>query len=206
MAKRNAFTLTEEEVNSPYEEMLEITAILMWNTSYSDFTFAFYLNQLFGLGLERRKDIGLSTMKEDIQCSVFAFNDKVNHQAYFLIENGLASRQNVKELSYYDKTLLIQGADAFERAEQIYNDLKEPAHKTVDLIGLQREEMRCAFVDSGIVESAWFNFSDPDNPESSIISSLAPLSKKQKAFIDFQKEYTQGILVEIDDLLPNFDE
>ena len=206
MAKRNLYALTDEEVIFPYEEMLESTAILMWNTSYSDFTFAFYLNQLFGLELERRKDISLSTMKEEIQCSVFSYDDKVNHQSYFLIENGLASRQSVKELSYYDKTLLILGADAFERAEPIYDELKEPMRNSVDLLAMQREELRTSFVNSGIVESAWFNFADPDNPESSIIATRSPLNKKQKAFIDFQKDYIQGIFVELDDLLPNYDE
>ncbi len=206
MAKKNLYTLTDEEVMSPYEEMLESTAILAWNTSYSAFTFAFYLNELFHLQLLRRNDIRLSSMKEDIQCSVYAYTDTISHQSYFLIENELASRQRIQELSYFDKTLLIQGAEAFERAQEIYAELKEPFHQSDDIIGMQREEMRRSFIDSGIVESIWFDFSDPDNPSSSLIADNVPLNKRQKKFIDFQKDYIQGIFIEIDDLLTDYDE
>ena len=40
-----------------FNEKLESTAILMWSTHYQTFTLAFYLNQLYGLGLERLDNI-----------------------------------------------------------------------------------------------------------------------------------------------------
>lgn len=185
--------------------MLETTAILAWNTSYSAYTFAFHLNQLFGLELQRHDDIRLSTLKEEIQCSVYTYDDLVNHLSFYLIENGLASRQQVRELSYFDKMLLIHGAEAFDRAQQIYDDLNAPERTGLDLIAMQRESLRMSFVSSGIVESVSFDFSDPDEPRSSMIAANATPNKKQQAFLDYQKKYIQGIFVELDDMLEDFE-
>lgn len=201
MAKRKVFSLSNDDVLSPYDEMLENTAVLSWNTSYTAFSFAFYLNHLYGLNLQRRDDITLSTMKETITCSVFSCNDGVNHQSFFLIENGMTAMQKVQKMSYFDKTLLIQGPDAFEIADGIYNDMLRPHSNAVDIIGMQREEMRLDFVNTGIVETVKFDFSDHNNPTSSLIKPGIPASSKQKKFHEFQKEYIQGILVEIDDLI-----
>lgn len=205
MAKQTKYSLSVEDVYSHYDEMLETTAMLAWNTSYSAYTFAFHLNQLYGLELQRRDDICLSTLKEEIQCSVYSYDDMVNHLSFYLIENGLSSRQQVQELSYFDKTLLIHGPESFDRAQQIYDDLNAPERVETDLIAMQREALRLSFVNSGIVESESFDFSDPDEPRSSMIAPNTTPNKKQQAFLDFQMKYIQGIFVELDDILVDFD-
>jgi hypothetical protein len=205
LAKQTKYSLSVEDVYSHYDEMLETTAMLAWNTSYSAYTFAFHLNQLYGLELQRRDDICLSTLKEEIQCSVYSYDDMVNHLSFYLIENGLSSRQQVQELSYFDKTLLIHGPESFDRAQQIYDDLNAPERTETDLIAMQREALRLSFVNSGIVESESFDFSDPDEPRSSMIAPNTTPNKKQQAFLDFQMKYIQGIFVELDDILVDFD-
>jgi hypothetical protein len=205
MSKRTVYTLSDEDVCMPIEEQLENTAVLAWRTSYTAFTFAFYLNQIFHMELRRCNDIQLSSMKEAIRCSVYSYSDPVDHLNYFLIENNMEDMQSVKALSYFDKMLLVNGAEASERADAIDEELKAPMRHHDDILGTQYEEMRHTFVETGIIESARFDFTDAEIPTASILDSDSGLSKKQQNFLQFYRDYIQGILIEIDDLIQYFE-
>ncbi len=202
MSRNKKFTLTTEEILDPIDEMLESTSVLMWNTSYADYTFAFYLNQLYDMNLERRDQIFLSVSGKEVECSVFSQIDCENHLTYFLVESTQASRQKIRQLSYFDKFLLIQGDFAHERMEQIYNDSNKTPQEVIDIVSMQRESLRQTFITSGIIQSACMEFSDEELPSTTITSNP---TKSQRDFLLFQKEFIQSLLVQLDDLIGEYE-
>lgn len=198
----------QEKLKFDYDEYFndkfESTAILMCNTRHQVFTFAFYLNQLYGLHLERRDDILLDEGDDGTRCPIYTYQSNANQLAFFLIENpGGTGGKNRK---YFDKTLLIMGPDAHELAQHIFNELDSPQNGGGTMP--QRDEMMRTFVESGILESALFDFSDPDYPETTYFPDTknnATLQKKRARFLKEQREYVSDLIFAIDPLLPDYD-
>lgn len=191
-----------------FNDLFERMSVIMWNTRYSVHTFAFYLNQLYNLRLERREDITLVSSKEPISCSVFSCCDNVDKSAVFLIENKKTPlTSQPREFSYFDKTLLVIAPDAAEKTDAIYNDINRPPSSPADIYSACKEELRTSFIDNGIVESVIFDFSDPDNPVCSWFqpTDYKALSKQRQKFILFHKNHTIDLLVGLDKLLPDFE-
>ena len=198
----------QEKLKFDYDEYFndkfESTAILMCNTRHQAFTFAFYLNQLYGLHLERHDDITLGDDKDGSRCLIYSYQSNADQLAYFLIENP--GGNGGQRRNYFDKTLLIIGPDAHEVAQHIYDELDTPQNG--DGMMPQRDEMMRTFVESGILESALFDFSDPDYPETTYFPDTkgnAALQKKRARFLKEQREYVSDLIFAIDPLLPDYD-
>ena len=91
------------DYNEYFDSLFSMTSVTMWSTRYPAFTFAFYLNQLYGLELERRDDIVVTNAKKEIPCSVFSYQRNVDQLVFFLIENNLSISQEIKQLSMKSK-------------------------------------------------------------------------------------------------------
>ncbi|MBP5327810.1 MAG: hypothetical protein J6Y98_07870 [Bacteroidales bacterium] len=201
MAKQEKFAFDYEEY---LNEIFETTAILSWSTHYPAFTFAFYLNQLYNTQLERQDDIFLEQKEGQMKCIVYFGKDTIKHIAYILVDNS-DNMMSPKKDKIFDKTLLIKGPDAFEIAQNIYDDLNAMAPTDVYLDN--SETMRRLFLDSGILESALFDFSKPDDPKSTYFSDTQnekTLRKRQK-FMKEQRIFFSDILLAVDSLLPDFE-
>ena len=143
-----------------FNEKLESTAILMWSTHYQTFTLAFYLNQLYGLGLERLDNI---TVEQKI-CTVYTCRSDADQTSFFLIDNP----QQAEAQNIFDKTLLIIGPDSQELAQHIYREIDTARTGAIlpdDATADSRQAMLADFVGTGIFENALFDFADPDNPQ-----------------------------------------
>ena len=201
MAKTVKYELDQQEFLDYYEELLSETAVMMWETRHTAFTFAFYLNHLYGLHLVRRDSVTVFKKNVPLACAVYSHHDSVNHQQFFLIENSMEGMQRFRELSYFDKLLLATGPDARERLRCIYDEMYQPARTATGIVEAQRESMRRSFIDNGIVQCADFDFSDPDSPATTFLPYAAPDTpqyRKQQKYLEFQKEYIEDLLVQLD--------
>lgn len=198
----------QEKLKFDYEdyfnEKLESTAILMWGTHYQTFTFAFYLNQLYGFNLERHENITLERKSGEYSCSLYTYQINANQQAFFLIDNP----KETATPNIFDKTLLIIGPESQELAKRIYDDMEHRASKEEQFSSFEREEIRSSFVENGIFESALFDFSDPEYPDTTYFpdtSNNAALQKKRQRFLKEQREYVADLILALDPLLPDYE-
>ena len=192
-----------------FESLFSMTSVTMWSTRYPAFTFAFYLNQLYGLELERRDDIVVSNAKKEIPCSVFSYQRNVDQLVFFLIENDPNSTQEIKQLSYFDKILLIMGPDAEKYSMNIYNDIMKPKPNSMNIAEIEREQLCKSFIENGIVEMGVFDFTDANDIRTNYFSSPATnetTKKKRLKFLQFYREYMTDLFVGLDELIPNFED
>lgn len=199
----------QEKLKFDYEEyfdgLFESTSILMWSTRYAAFTFAFYLNHLYEMNLEKRDDIIIEINGEPHSCPVYHRQDNVSHQTYILVDNTWGDTK--KRTVFFDKILLIIGADPGELAERILGDTTLASSST-GLLANERDAMIESFVNSGILESALFDFSDSDNPRTSYFPSTAvkeSVLKKQNQFLKVHRTFVADLLLALDSLLPDFE-
>lgn len=93
------------------------TAFLLWETQCKNYEFADYLNQLYHIALARQDDL---TLSDNTTCPFFFYHDSLSALLYILIENP---RSGIfADFTNYDKIMLINGRDAFDRQNDIYND------------------------------------------------------------------------------------
>ena len=187
-----------------YEEyfnmMFKTASVLMWSSHIESYTFAFYLNQLYNLGLERCDNIEVGIGKSSsAECKLYSYVSNVKHMGYFLIDNGFDGKVNI-----FDKALLFYGHDARSEAEHMFGEMD--AARVSD--GEDRHAvMLQQFKDSGILESAVFDFSDPSNLWTSYFprsASQQQLKIKQR-FLKDQRTYACNLLLSLDAMLPDFD-
>ena len=205
MAKKERLDFDYEEF---FNERLEDTAIVTWSTRHQAFTFAFYINQLYSLNLERCDEIELEAAGNTVQCSVYSYISKVNQQVFFLVDTPAAIARASGSGIFFDKTFLIIGPDSFELGERIYNETAQLHTGDIANSYAGRSQMLQTFVDSGIVESAMFDFSDPDRPETTYFpkSTNNPTLQKRKArFLKEERKFISDVLMALDDLIPDFD-
>ncbi|MBP5190829.1 MAG: hypothetical protein J6031_07955 [Bacteroidales bacterium] len=196
MAKQEKFIFDYEGY---FDEKLENTAILMWSTHHPAFTFAFYLNQLYNLNLERQDDI----TSEGGNNKLYSYQSDADHHAFFLIEQPTQGSSAI-----FDKILLVMGADAFETAQYIYDETSKSVGQSHTTSPSERDTILQSFIENGIFESALFNFSDPDKPETTYFpnnTANAALQKKRARFLKEQREKVSDLIMALDPLLPNFD-
>ena len=192
-----------------FDDILETTAVINWSTRYPVFTFAFYLNQLLKMDLKKVDDITFSHKGSRLNCSVYAYNDFSYQTSYFLVENNPECIKGFSEFSYFDKSLLIIGPDAESRLQHINNMMNSNEMQPSCIIGMEREQMRQSFINDGIIETATFDFSDPDMPTSDYFTNApvgSTLYKKQQKFLMAQKEYIENLLVGLDKLIPDYED
>lgn len=196
-----------------FNEMFETTTVLMWSTQHAPFTFAFYLNKLYNFQLVRKDNITLKmphSRNNTIECSVFHSQSNVDHTAYLLIDSSgnVRDKTNNKKGTIFDKTLLLIGADSQELAKTIYDEMNEPATVSDNMLVQEREMTRREFIDSGILESVLFDFSNPDDMETTYFrNSLndTSLEAKRQRFLNDQRNFVTDIMMTLDDLLPDFE-
>jgi len=206
MAKVNIFTELSLEY---YDQLLCDASVVMWRTTHQPFTFAFYFNELYQLNLQRQEDIELTIKDKTVAFPVYGGREDINQMAFFLIENDPSTMSGDAQFSYFDKIMLFIGPDAAVRAGQIVDDLERPRPECDNCFVSQREDRRIGFVEKGIVETALFDFSDPDFPTTTYFSLAAPgttLRKKQKSYLDGQRKFVVNLLVALDDRMPNFED
>ena len=205
MAKQEKLEFDYEEF---FDETFERSSVLMWVTHLQAFTFAFYLNQIYNIRLERRENVVLHNKKGDLDCTVFSYQDNVSHIVYFLIDSRNETPSGTKKTIIFDKTLLIIGPDARLKGEYIYKDLDEHRTNTDNYVNRQRDELRDTFVGSGIFESALFDFSDPDEPRSTYFPTSYGNTEKEKKSLRFLKEhreYITDLFMALDSMMPDLD-
>jgi hypothetical protein len=198
MARQERLKFDYEEY---FNEKLEYTAVLMWNTHHQAFTFAFYLNQVYNLNLERRDDI--ESGDGATLCPLYSCQSDNNQIAFFLVDRPATTSM---QSEYFDKIMLIVGADAFEIAQNIYNETSQSGEKLP--ASPEHEEILNSFVETGIFECAMFDFSDPDRPETTYFpttNSNAALQKKRSRFMKEQRETVTDIILALESLLPEYD-
>ena len=131
------------------------------------------------------------------------------HNAFFLVSNDTPPSPSRRNSIFFDKTLLIMGPDAFETAENIFNDLdpNNPVEKSDNLS--RHDRLRQAFIWAGILETASFDFSDPERPTTSYFHGPATNSKSlglRSKFLKEQREYVSDLFLALDNLMPDYDE
>lgn len=202
-----------------FNEMFETTTVLMWSTRYEPFTFAFYLNKLYDISLVRKENISLNmpqSKNETMECSVYHYQSNVEHLAYLLIDSSgsVRDKKSNKKGTIFDKTLLMIGADSQELARSIYEETNgamfwESNTQEINNLAMQeRETTRREFINSGILESVLFDFSNPDELETTYFRNSLndkSLEAKRQKFLNEQRNYVTNIMVALDDLLPNFE-
>lgn len=208
----------QEKLEFDYEEyfdmMLESTAVLMWATHITSFTFAFHLNKIFGLALERRESVTLNRKGVPYECLVYSCSNNMMQTSYFLIDNVMSPLDGKRANSIFDKTLLICGPDAFPIIHDIYNSLEAPVTAkdiyVQSAVGDADMASQCRdFAGTGILESAIFDFSDPAAPDTTYFPSHSnnpAIQKKRTLFLKEQREYVTDLLLAIDHLLPTYEE
>lgn len=93
------------------------TAFLLWETHSRNYAFADWFNRLYGLELARQNDLLLS---DGSLCPFFVHYDENAALLYILIDNPHSGL--LADFANYDKIMLINGRDAFEQQQTIYND------------------------------------------------------------------------------------
>lgn len=199
MAKQEKLNFDSEGF---FNERFENTAVLMWSTHHPAFTFAFYLNQLYGISLVRRDDI-VPQSGDSRRSMLYSYQSNADHLAYFLIEQPLQKKGDI-----FDKVLLVIGADAFPTAQHIYDETSQPIDASLPFAAAGHNLMLRSFIETGIFESALFDFSDPDRPETTYFPSStnnAALEKKRAKFLKEQRERVSDLIIQLDPLLPDYD-
>lgn len=93
------------------------TAFLLWETQSPNYEFAEYLNRLYHLTLRRQNDLQLS---DGTTCPFFLYYDELAALLYVLIDNP---RSGIfADFANYDKIMLFNGRDAFDRQQEVFND------------------------------------------------------------------------------------
>lgn len=93
------------------------TAFLLWETQSPNYEFAEYINQLYNLALSRQPDLQLS---DGTTCPFFLYYDELSSLLYVLIDNP---RSGIfADFANYDKIMLLNGRDAFDQQQVIYDD------------------------------------------------------------------------------------
>lgn len=202
MAKQEKLDFDYEEY---FNEQFETTAVLMWNTHHAPFTFASYFNKLYNKQLERKDNITIHRKSGELICSVYLYQSNIKHMVFILIDSG-----NYKSPShFFDKTMLIVGEGAYEEASAIYRDMNKNPENYDDYMMQEREDMRQRFLNSGVLESAMFDFSNPDYPNTTYFPKQklsAAMEKKRQRFLKEQREFVIDLLMAVDELLPDFDQ
>lgn len=196
-----------------FNDMFEITTVLMWSSQYEPFTFAYFLNKIYNIQLVRKKNISIAIPKsrnEMMECSVYHFQSNTDHLAYLLIDssNNVRDKTSKKKGTIFDKTLLLIGADSEDIAKSIYEEMNNLPVVDDNEIFQSREQTLCEFFNNGILESVLFDFSNPDELETTYFrNSLndANLESKRQHFLQEQRDYVTNLMVALDDLLPNFE-
>lgn len=197
-----------------FNEMFETTTVLMWSTQHEAFTFAYYLNKLYDIKLVRKNNISINTPHTrniKMDCSVFHYQSNIEHMAYLLVDSSKSVRdkKTKKKGTYFDKTLLLIGADSQDLAKSIYEETSSQPLTNADPLIFGREQTLSEFVNSGILESVLFDFSNPDALETTYFRNTlndANLEAKRQLFINDQRNYVIDLMMALDDLLPDFGE
>ncbi len=93
------------------------TAFLLWETQSPNYEFAEYINRLYNLALSRQSDLQLS---DGTTCPFFLYYDELASLLYVLIDNP---RSGIfADFANYDKIMLLNGRDAFDQQQVIYDD------------------------------------------------------------------------------------
>ena len=190
-----------------FNELFSTTAVLMWSTHHAAITFAFYINRLYNKQLMRRDNITLHTQQGESLCSVFTQQDNLSHTTYLLVDNPNHMPSSRSSVTFFDKTLLIMGPDAYEQAHNIYADLgnSTPLPSSDEAHTLLRQ----AFLDNGVLEYALFDFSEPDDPQTTYFATPSAdprIRDKQRLFLRKQREYACDLLLALDAFLPNYED
>lgn len=199
-----------------FNEMFETTTVLMWSTHYAPFTFAFYLNRLYNIQLVRKDNITLDiphTRNATMVCPVYHYQSNADHMAYLLIDSSSSVRDKTskKKGTIFDKTLLLIGADSQELARTMYEEMNRwnavPACCEGTILQ-EREQTLQEFIESGILESVLFDFSNPDELETTYFQNSLndpSLEAKRQKFLNDQRNFVTNIMIAVNDLLPNFE-
>lgn len=205
MAKQEKLDFDYEEY---FDSILETTAILMWSTRHEAYTFAFYLNQLYNMNLERRDNIKIERKSGDLNCSIFHHQSNLKRYTYILVDNGNVQPTAKKNATFFDKTLFIMGEEARSTAQRIYDEIQTGDSTLGGFSDPDRDEMLKSFINSGILECALFDFSDPETPFTSYFpetQASETLEKKRQKFLREQRLYITDLFLAIDSLLPDYE-
>jgi len=202
MSKNEKLEFDYEEY---FDEQFKTTAILRFSTNYPSYTFAFYLNQLYSLDLERKDDVKLQIGAEEIPCPILSSENIVKKLTYIMIDCSDALLSGQLSSIIFDKTLLIIGENAHQTAQAIYDDLNGIGAGHADE---RRQAMLRSFIKRGILENALFDFSTPSMPRTTYFAQDAKtpeLKKKRDKFLKAQREFSTDILWAVDSLLPDYE-
>lgn len=114
------------------------TAFLLWETQSPNHEFAEHFNKLYDLSLSREEDLNLS---DGSTCPFFLYYDEPHVLLYALIDNPLQGM--MADFARYDKIMIINGRDAFERQQDIYRDYATHSFPPAadNLLQMQRYEL-----------------------------------------------------------------
>lgn len=205
MAKQEKIPFDYEEF---FNDRLEEASILTWNTRHQAFTFAFYLNQLYGLNLERSNEVDIESKEGTIRYSIYTYISYVNQQVFFLVDIPAVAPTAKGGGVIFDKMLIILGPDALETGEHIYDETSQNRPGEELSANDERNAMLLSFVDGGIFESGMFDFSDPEQPTTTYFPatiSNPTLQKRKTKFLKEQRNLVSDLILALDDLIPDFD-
>ena len=95
------------------------TACLFWDTSVANYLFVSQFNKIYGTNLVRTNDIRLFNNEE---YPIFSYQSERDKIEYYLIDNH--GNQIIDPcLEGYGLLMFIHGHNAFEKQEEIYNDI-----------------------------------------------------------------------------------
>ena len=210
--KRQKVSVSGFDYQDYFNEMFEKTTVLMWNTRHEPYTFAYYLNKLYNIRLDRKKSISITkpnTGGEKMLCSVYQYQSAVEHIAYILIDSSEGTRGEDKKGMLFDKTLLLTGAESDRIGQNIYEEMLQGSGASKACQLDERDETMREFIDTGILECVLFDFSNPEEMETTYFAGgqgNKSMEAKRQRFLNEQRSLVSEMMIALDDLLPNFDE
>lgn len=109
--KKNFKLISDPEFN------MDNSGCLLWKTVVPNYEFVAQFNEVFGTDLTRMEEISIFGNGE---FPMFTYVDNVSQFLFFLIDNVECKMDEA--LKEYDKIMIINGRDAFEKQIAIYND------------------------------------------------------------------------------------
>lgn len=153
--------------------MPDDSAVLTWNTSYDAGSFVFALNRLYNFKFERDKDLNVNLIGRHITCPCFTYTDSARQLFFVLIVNPKFAGGFGGQANYFDFILIINGRDAWDIQSSIFSDFTAPLPDPdpFDWDSIPRNDTLLRLRNQ-IIQTDYFDFRDPDNPNSSIYNNF----------------------------------
>lgn len=150
------------------------TAVLMWDTREAFYVFAMKLSKIYDIAFVRDDDLVVNTGSRLVMCPCYSYGDSVRQLFYVLIENPIFSGGLGGQVNHYTTLLLINGQNAWDRQQEIYQDFTNTLNVPNDVDWYAREKYgHLSELRAQVVQTDYFDFRDELSPQSSVYAHFS---------------------------------